>query len=84
MACSTSNASVLNAENSPGQSIAAIIVTILCPRSFQFVPCTAAISAFSRPMAKPPAPSPASSHGILEMAELMHVAMPLPQSVQPL
>ena len=53
-------------------------------KSVQFVPCTAAISAFSRPMAKPPAPSPASSHGILEMAELMHVAMPLPKSVQPL
>ena len=84
MACSTSNASVLNAENSPGQSIAAIIVTILCPRSSQFVPCTAAISAFSRPMAKPLTPSPASSHGILAMAELMHIAMPLPKSVQPL
>lgn len=83
MAVSTATDSVLNAANSPAQSSEPIIPTTFCPKVVQSVPCTAAISVFSRPMTSLLMPTAASCQGMLLMAAFRQAAMPLPKSVQP-
>ena len=83
MAVSTATDSVLNAANSPAQSSEPIIPTTFRPKVVQSVPCTAAISMFSRPMTSLLMPTAASCQGMLLMAAFRQAAMPFPKSVQP-